>query len=80
MKVLLIIPAILVFIFIFIIRRETFQLPDPMGEICPDGYMLRCVSDTLAGIVSVPFPGKSPCEEAHVSICLPKITKAPKKY
>jgi nitric oxide reductase large subunit len=65
MKVIVIIAILSI---VFFIHQEFFS-EEKDDDICPDGYVLKCVSQKFAGI---PFPGKSPCKVPHVPICLPK--------
>ena len=73
----------LVFVFAFVLyrrQRENFQLPDFNG-ICPEGYVLSCVSTDLHGISEqIPFPESlpQPCEDPNfpsTPLCLPHSSK-----
>lgn len=55
--------------------KEEYVLPDVTGsEICPDGFVLTCVSKELGGILdTIPFPSSlpQPCEDTYTPLCLP---------
>ena len=79
---------ILVFVVLgfFVMKRrskETYVLPDfsvgsDTSNICPDGYMLVCVSSNLHGVSStIPFPTSlpNPCPDPafpSLPLCLPQ--------
>ena len=56
--------VVVVSLFYFHRQREEYVLPNVTGspsEICPEGYVLACVSKSLEGIEEViPFVGKDP--------------------
>ena len=64
--------------------KETYVLPDfsvagsDTSNICPDGYMLVCVSSNLYGVSStIPFPASlpAPCSDPafpSLPLCLPQ--------
>ena len=63
--VLIVILALFLVLSLFVIRsKETYVLPDVTADgpdICPPGFILRCVSKDLAGITdTVPFPASLP--------------------
>ena len=67
-------------VFYFRRQREEYILPNVTGspsEICPDGYVLACVSKSLEGIEEViPFPASlpDPCPDPDFPafpLCLP---------
>lgn len=80
--------VILVFVVLgfFVMKRrskETYTLPDfsvgsDTSNICPDGYMLVCVSSNLHGVSStIPFPASlaNPCPDPSfpsLPLCLPQ--------
>jgi len=80
--------VILVFVVLgfFVMKRrskETYVLPDfsvgsDTSNICPDGYMLVCVSSNLHGVSStIPFPASlpNPCPDSafpSLPLCLPQ--------
>ena len=62
--------------------RETYVLPNfatagTTSNICPDGYVLVCVSSNLYGISeTIPFPDNlpKPCDDPNfpsIPLCLP---------
>jgi hypothetical protein len=54
--------------------KETYVLPDADSDICPDGFVLTCVSKELDGVLeTIPFPESlpKPCEDTHTPLCLP---------
>ena len=77
--------VVLLFLIVFVVafvlyhRRETYVLPDfsSMGgtsDICPDGFVLACVSSNLHGISeTIPFPASlpPPCDPDFMPLCLP---------
>jgi hypothetical protein len=88
--VLALVVAALVVAYMLYNRRkattETYVLPDfnlvgVTSNICPDGYVLVCVSSNLYGISNtIPFPASlpPPCTETtfpSVPICIPHPTK-----
>ena len=81
--------VVLVFVILgfFIMKRrskETYVLPDfsmvgsDTSNICPEGYMLVCVSSNLHGVSStIPFPASlpNPCPDPEfpsLPLCLPQ--------
>jgi hypothetical protein len=90
-KVVLVISVCVIVIALFMYYRrvsttETYVLPDfnlvgATSNICPDGYVLVCVSSNLYGISNtIPFPASlpPPCTETtfpSVPICIPHPTK-----
>ena len=77
-KVLLILVVFFVVLVYYLYRtRETYVLPDAATGICPDGYVLTCVSKKLEGIEEViPFPSSlpDPCPDPNFPafpLCLP---------
>ena len=75
----LLIAAAIAVILYFRANREKYQLPDftavgTESDICPEGYVLACVSADLPGIVNnIPFPENlpKPCKEVDTPLCLP---------
>lgn len=54
--------------------KETYVLPDAGSDICPDGFVLTCVSKELDGVLeTIPFPESlpKPCEDTYTPLCLP---------
>lgn len=57
--------------------KETYVLPDAAAsdsDICPEGFVLTCVSKDLYGVLeTIPFPESlpKPCEDTHTPLCLP---------
>lgn len=76
---LLLFFVLVVVLFVIYRRRETYVLPDfsAMGgesDICPNGFVLACVSKSLEGISeTIPFPESlpQPCEQEFTPLCLP---------
>jgi hypothetical protein len=84
-KVVIAIIAIVALLIFFVVTRsskETYVLPDFVAgsyasNICPEGYMLVCLSSELGGLSStVPFPTSlpPPCHEEKfpIPLCLPQ--------
>lgn len=57
--------------------KETYVLPDAASsgpDICPEGFVLTCVSKDLYGVLeTIPFPESlpKPCEDTYTPLCLP---------
>ena len=55
--------------------KETYVLPDVSEtDICPEGFVLTCVSKDLYGVLeTIPFPESlpKPCEDTYTPLCLP---------
>ena len=85
--VLIVILALFLVLSLFVVRsKETYVLPDVTADgpdICPPGFILRCVSKDLAGITdTVPFPASlpKPCEDTHSPLCLPSPEHTTQAY
>jgi hypothetical protein len=83
-KVIALVVVFVVFVvLVYMYRtRETYILPNFSGtgspsDICPDGYVLTCVSQALEGIEeTIPFPPSlpNPCPDPDFPafpLCLP---------
>ena len=74
---IVLIAIVLVSSLFFDRAREMYTLPntkDDGMDICPDGFVLKCVSKLLPGVDDViPFPASlpKPCEDTHTPLCLP---------
>jgi hypothetical protein len=67
LNVVLVVFALVIVVALFVYRRrvsttETYVLPDfDTGGVCPEGYVLACVSNELFGMEDViPFPSSLP--------------------
>ena len=73
-----VVAFVLVLSLLFVGRsKETYVLPDvtaPGPDICPEGFVLTCVSKELDGVLeTIPFPESlpKPCEDTYTPLCLP---------
>ena len=76
--ILIVILALVLVSSLFAVRsKETYVLPDVTStgpDICPTGFVLTCVSKSLAGIKdTIPFPASlpKPCDDMYSPLCLP---------
>jgi len=64
-----------VLVVVLIQSREKYILPDVTEpNVCPDGFVLTCVSKELDGVIdTMPFPSSlpPPCEDTYTPLCLP---------
>jgi len=75
---LVVVLALVLVLSLFVVRsKETYVLPDVTAtgsDICPLGFVLTCVSKSLAGVTdTIPFPASlpKPCDDMYTPLCLP---------